>query len=186
MTLASFAQWAQATDIATALRESELMYPIVMSMHLASIALFGGMILMTDLRLLGLAMRSESVSDVVRQLRPWKWAGFVVMVTCGILLAAAKAETYYNNPYFQLKMTLLALVGVHALIFRRSVYLNTESIDRSKAVPRVAKVAACLSLVLWVGILSAGRWIAYYERPRPTGSGATASPMHLAQGGIRR
>lgn len=181
MTFASLAQWIQATDIATALRESELMYPIVMSLHLASIALFGGMILMTDLRILGLAMRSVAFSDLVGQLRPWKWAGFVVMVTCGILLAASKAETYYDNPYFQLKMALLALVGVHALIFRRSVYLNTASIDRAKTVPRVAKVAACLSLVLWVGILSAGRWIAYYERPRPTAGSTRSSPIGLSE-----
>ncbi len=73
MSLASFAQSVQATDFATALRESEVMYPIIMSTHLAAIAVFGGMILMTDLRILGLAMRSVPITDVVGQLRPWKW-----------------------------------------------------------------------------------------------------------------
>ncbi len=54
---------------------------------------------------------------------------------------------------------------MHALVFHRSVYANTEAIDRAPAIPGVAKAAAVLSLVLWMGILSMGRWIAYYERP---------------------
>ncbi len=103
------------------------------------------------------------------------------MVTCGILLAASKAESYYDNPYFQLKMVLLALIGVHALIFRRSVYRNTASIDRAKAVPRAAKFAAGLSLALWLGVLCAGRWIGYYERPGEIGGRNVGSPTLVLQ-----
>jgi hypothetical protein len=161
MSIAELFHWVQETGWATALRESALVYPIVMSLHLSSIALFGGMILMTNLRLLGLAMRDNPVADVVRQLRPWKWAGFAVMITCGILLASSKADGYYPNPYFRMKMTLLMLVGVHALVFRRGVYGAG-----STATTGNARLAACLSLALWLGILSMGRWIAYYEAPR--------------------
>jgi hypothetical protein len=162
MSLESLFHAVQQTHLATAVRESELMYPIIMIMHLASIAFFGGMILMTDLRLLGLTLRAVPAAELIRQLRYWKWAGFTLMVTCGILLASSKADTYYPNPYFRIKISLLALVGVHALIFRRSVYRNPH-LDRSVAMPRAARAAACLSLVLWLGILSAGRWIAYYD-----------------------
>jgi uncharacterized membrane protein YbaN (DUF454 family) len=165
MSPAEIANAIQNTDFFTAMRESELVYPIVLSTHLSSIALFGGMILMTDLRLLGLAMQKRSVTDVVSQLRVWKYVGFILMVSCGIMLGGAKFASYYDNPYFQLKMTLLALVGVHAWVFHRSVYGNTVNIDRAPAIPRVAKVAACISLALWLGIMSCGRWIAYYERP---------------------
>ncbi len=165
MPIAELSHAIQETDFFTALRESALTYPIIMSLHLTSIAVFGGLILMTDLRLLGIAMRSTSISDVVRQTRPWKWIGFVIMVTCGVLLACAKLDTYYGNPYFQIKLSLLVLVGVHALLFRRKVYANTAELDRAPLIPGVAKTAACLSLVLWIGILSMGRWIAYYEPP---------------------
>ncbi len=84
-------------------------------------------------------------------------------------MGGAKFGQYYGNPYFQMKMSLLFLVGVHALVFRRSVYGNTEAIDRAPAIPGVAKLAACLSLALWLGIMSCGRWIAYYERPEDKG-----------------
>ena len=164
MSFASLAIAIQDTDFFTALRESALAYPIIMSTHLASIALFGGMILMTDLRLLGLAMTGTPVSEVVGQLRAWKRLGFVIMVACGILLFGAKAGSYYDNPYFQMKISLLVLVGVHALVFRRGVYAN-PALDRARVMPGNAKLAACLSLVLWVGILSCGRWIAYFEKP---------------------
>lgn len=170
MSPAELSRAIQDTEMLTAMRESALVYPIVMSTHLASIAIFGGMILMTDLRLLGLAMKSVSITDMVRQTRAWKWIGFVIMVTCGMLLAGSKLESYYDNPYFQIKLSLLALVGVHALVFRKSVYGNTAQLDTLPTVPRVAKVAACISLVLWVGILSAGRWIAYFDRPMPVRS----------------
>lgn len=166
MSVASFSEWFQDLRYMTELRESALAYPIIMSLHLTCIAIFGGMILMTDLRLLGLAMKSTPASEMVRRLRPWKWFGFVVMVTCGSLLAGCKLESYYGNPYFQLKLTLLLLVGVHAFIFRRSVYGKTVNLDQAPVMPRAAKVAACLSMALWIGIMSMGRWIAYYERPK--------------------
>jgi hypothetical protein len=52
---------------------------------------------------------------------------------------------------------------VHAIVFHKSVYGNTEALDRAPEMPRIAKVAAISSLVLWIGIASCGRWIAYYE-----------------------
>jgi hypothetical protein len=152
----------QSLGLFTAIRESALAYPIILSTHLSSIALFGGAILMTDLRLLSLALTCEPASDVIGQLRNWKRIGFVMMASSGILLAGAKAATYRGNPYFQLKLGLLALVGVHALVFRRRVYGNAAKLDAATAMPRPAKLAACLSLALWVGIVSAGRLIAYY------------------------
>jgi uncharacterized membrane protein len=165
MSLLSIAQWIQSTDFASALRISHYAYPIVMTAHLAGIALFGGMILMLDLRLLGLAMRRRSVSDVAGQLRVLKWAGLIIVAACGVLLACSKAEEYYYNPLFWIKMSLLALVGVHALVFRRSVYGNTAELDKAPQMPGRAKLAASLSLILWIGLVSAGRGIGYIEPP---------------------
>jgi hypothetical protein len=165
MSILEFFQWLQYTDVVTAFRQSALAYPIVMTGHLTGMALFGGMIAITDMRLLGWAMQSSSVTDVVEQLRVWKRIGFVLVVGCGAMLLAAKAELYYHNPFYWTKMTLLMLVGVHALVFHRSVYGNTAALDRATQIPRVAKVAACISLVLWVGLVSAGRSIAYFDVP---------------------
>ena len=159
----ALAHWLQEMELATALRESGLVYPIIMSTHLAGMGIFGGLILITDLRLLGVAMRGTSITDLVTQFRMWKRLGLVMVAGCGILLAWAKAEQYSVNPYFWTKIVLLTLVGIHARVFRDSVYHNTEELDRATVIPTQAKLAAGLSMILWVGLVSAGRLIAYWE-----------------------
>lgn len=161
----SFFQWLQTSGFGTAIRESALVYPIIMTVHLATIAAFGGMILMTDLRLLDVAMRKRPVSDVVTGLRNWKRLGFCIMVTAGLLLGTSEAEKYAGNPYFWIKMAILACILVHALVFRSSVYDQAvaKEFDRPGGIPQRAKVAAVLSIILWMGMVTAGRWIGYYE-----------------------
>lgn len=156
-------------------------YPIIMATHLSCIAVFGGMILMTDLRLLGLALRDQTIAEVVGGLRPFKRIGFVIMVTCGLLMAGSEAPTYYPNPYFWTKMALLLLVGVHALVFKPTVYDHPEELDKSPVLPTRAKAAAVLSLILWVSIPVCGRLIGYYEPDE----GKAPHPLHLkVQGGF--
>jgi hypothetical protein len=161
----SLALWVQSTDFFTYLRGSSYAYPSILSLHMAALALFGGMILMTDLRLLGWAMRSRPVSDVFDQLRSPKRIGFAVAAACGILMLCCKAEEYYYNAFFWTKMSLLALVGVHALVFRRSVYNRAAELDHAPRMPGRAKLAGGISLLLWIGIACAGRGIGYIEVP---------------------
>jgi hypothetical protein len=157
----------QSIGFLTDFRESAMMYPVVMATHLTCIALFGGMIFITDLRLLGVALKSTPVSEVVNGLRWWKRLGFVIMVTCGMLLAGSEALKYAPNPYFWTKMTLLGLVAVHAIIFKPRVYDHPEDLDASLVLPTRAKAAGTISLILWLSIATMGRLIAYYEPKQP-------------------
>src|SRR4029077_13529967 len=111
-------QWLQDNTMATAIRESALVFPVILSLHFTGMGLFGGMILMSDLRLLGIALPKHPVSDVVNGLRPWKHLGLTLTATCGILLLWSKAAIYYPNPYLWIKLTLFALIIIHALVFR--------------------------------------------------------------------
>ncbi len=165
MSVLEFAQWIQSTDWATALRMSAYVYPTILASHLTGIALFAGAILVTDLRLLGVVLRDQPVSDLVNQLRWPKRIGFLIVATCGFLLASSKAEEYYYNIFFKIKLTLLVLVAVHALAFHGSVYKNPAALDQAKRMPGKAKLAAALSLLLWISIACAGRGIGYIEPP---------------------
>ncbi len=144
-----------------AIREGALYYPIIGGIHLLSIAWFGGMLLATDLRLLGWAMQRRPLTDVVEQLRPWKWLGFVVVTATGLLLTWAEPIKLYHSKSFWIKMTLFALVGVHALAFRRGVYHNTVTLDKEPVMPTNARLAAALSLLIWIGLILSGRLIAF-------------------------
>jgi hypothetical protein len=165
--LLSLARWLENLQFFTYIRGSSYTYPAILSLHMVAIAFFGGLILMTDLRLLELAMRRRSVSDVVDQLRVPKRVGFVCVATCGILLFGSKAEDYLHNAFFQIKMLLLALVAVHALCFRRTVYRNTAELDLAPRMPGRARLAAGLSLLLWMGIFCLGRGIGFVRAPAP-------------------
>ncbi len=165
MSLLSFCQWLQSTDFFTAIRGSWNVYPIIMSTHLAGIAWFGGMIVMTDLRLLGIAMRRRPVADVIGQLRRLKWLGLVIVATCGILMFGSKAEEYYYNAFFRTKLIILSLIGLHALVFRAGVYRQAAEFDKAGRIPGRAKAAAAISLLLWTCMVIAGRGIGYIEPP---------------------
>ena len=158
-----FMESLQAMGWATALRESALAYPIILSLHLVGIGLFGSMVAMTDFRILGWAAKDRRIADIHGQLRPYKHLGLTLVASCGLLLGISKAAIYWPNPYFRGKLTLLLLVGVHALIFRNGVYGNLEALDAAPRVPGKAKLAAVLSLLMWVGLVTCGRMIGYWE-----------------------
>ena len=162
-------QWLQSLSFMTFIRESGWEYPVVMSTHLTCIAIFGGLIVITDLRLLGWAFQDKSIADVVNGLRWWKRVGFLIMFAMGFTLFGSKASEYYSNPYFWTKMIFLALILVHAIIFKPSVYDHPERLDASPVIPTRAKVAGVLSLILWTGVVCGGRLIGYYEPPQQKG-----------------
>src|SRR4051812_34282626 len=167
MTIKSLLDWIETTDLSIAIREGGLPYPIIGGIHLLAIALFGGVLLVGDLRLLGWLMPGRRFSDIWYQFRPWKRLGFVVVVGTGLLLACAEPVRLWGSPSFWVKMSLLALVGVHALVFREKVYGHPEKQDRGSS--SQAKLAAVLSLILWAGLVVSGRLIAFDEsfEPRP-------------------
>jgi len=163
--LLSLALWIQATAFFTYLRGSTYSYPSILSLHMVFLACFGGMIVMTDLRLLGFAMRKRSAADVIEQLRIPKRIGLLFMVTLGFLLFACKAEEYYYNIFFRLKLIFLTLVFLHLLLFRRGVLDEVPQLDTTKRLPGRVRLTAYLSLLLWTGVAICGRGIGYIEVP---------------------
>ncbi len=143
------------------LHESRYAYDLIESVHVWTLALFFGLAVMFDLRLLGWTMRSVPVSEVSRRLLPWTVVGFVVMVISGTLLFTAIPLRSYQNIFFRTKMIMLLLAGLNVWIFHSGVYRRVATWDVASAPPRAARVAGGLSLVLWVCIVLSGRMIAY-------------------------
>src|SRR6185369_17006599 len=116
--LLSLAIWLQNTGLLRFLRESDHGYEMLLALHVSSIALFAATVVMTDLRLLGWALRGHTMESVVNQLRVPKRIGFLCVATFGFLMFGIKAEEYYYNVFFRTKVLLFLLIAVHALIFR--------------------------------------------------------------------
>ena len=163
--MTAFSIWFQNIPLFIFLRDSTLAFPVLLTLHVIFISMFAALILATDLRLLGWGLTKYSIADVVDQLRTPKRMGFVCVVTCGILVLGTKAEEYFLNPFFRVKLVLFALVAVHALVFRGSVYNNAAALDATPQPPARAKLAAALSLLLWTSIAVMGRSIGYIIPP---------------------
>jgi len=161
MSLLGFCQWLEKTPWSIALHESLWVYPIVETVHVLTLCLFLGTAVMVDLRLLGLTMRHIPMSQVARQLLPWTAAGFGIMVMSGALLFYAIPVRTYLNIFFRVKIVMLLLAGLNAWVFHRTLYRRVAEWDLDPVPPKGARVAAALSLVLWAGIVAAGRMIAY-------------------------
>ena len=137
------------------------MFPIIETTHVLGLALSVGTIAVFDLRLLGLGLRREPASLVMRQIIPWSLIGFAIMFLSGALLFWAQAEKAYASVYFRIKLLLLILSGVNALVFQLTLYRNMTNWERAEVTPLGARWAGGLSLALWIGIIAAGRTMAY-------------------------
>ena len=156
-----FCRWLEQTSLGAGIRESLWLFPAIETLHLLGMAVLVGSIAAFDLRLLGWMLRRQRVSALAERLLPWSWAGFAVQLVTGALLFASEAVKVYPNPAFRLKMLLLFLVGLHALIFHLSVYRNVASWDDTEVLPAGPKVAGFVSILLWIGIVAAGRFIGF-------------------------
>jgi len=159
--LLNFFQRMGDSSWSTGLHESRYAYDLIESVHVWALCLFFGLAVMFDFRLLGWTMRSVPVSEVARRLLPWTAAGFVVMVISGTLLFSAIPLRSYQNIFFRAKMIMLLLAGLNVWIFHSGVYRRVTTWDLEGIPPKAARVAATLSLVLWVAIVLSGRMIAY-------------------------
>src|SRR5262245_46177026 len=102
-TLLSCCQWLAETPFSTAIRESTWTYPAIESVHVLSLCVFAGLLLLWDLRLLGVTFPRVAVSEVWSRLIPWITLGAVLMVASGLLLFASDPVRFYGNIFFRLK-----------------------------------------------------------------------------------
>jgi len=161
MSLLAFFEWLANTSWSVDLHESQYAYPLIESIHVWTMAVFFGSVVMFDLRLLGVTMRKVPASDVVDRLLPLTIAAFVIMVISGTLLFFAIPLRSYQSIFFRFKMLLLLLAGLNVWIFQSRVYPKVVAWDVDGVPPRAAKLAGAVSLALWIGIVFSGRMIAY-------------------------
>jgi hypothetical protein len=155
MDLLPLFQWLEATRLGTVVRESLWLFPVIECIHLLGLSLLGGAVLVVDLRLLGLGLRSQPVPELARKIQPWLTLSVVTLIGTGIPMFLSEAIKCYYSPPFWYKMGLLVVAVVFAYTVRRA------ALERERA-PLMAKMLAVVSMSLWFGVGFSGRWIAFY------------------------
>ena len=156
-----FCQWLDQTSVGTAIRQSLWLFPAIETMHLLGMAALVGTITMLDLRLLDVAARQQPVSKMAARLIPLAWLAFAVQLVTGALLFSSEAVKIYANPAFRLKMLLLLVAGAQALIFQTLVSSKLPAWDERPSTPLLAKIIGLSSILLWAGVVTAGRFIGF-------------------------
>jgi hypothetical protein len=130
-------------------------FAIVEMVHLLALAILGGSVLIVDLRLMGLVLKGESARAIGRDLSRLLLASLALMVLSGIALVSEEAGKCYYSPAFRCKMALLATAVLFYFTLHRRALLHTD-----KGTPTLwSRVAAAVSLFLWLGVGVAGRAI---------------------------
>jgi Family of unknown function (DUF6644) len=160
-TLYSFCYWLGNTPLGRAVHDSAWMFPVIETIHLFGVVILVGFASVLDLRLIGVAFKDYTVSTLAKRFLPWIWAGFIVQVVTGFLLFASEAAKMYGSDVFRVKMLLIAAAGINALVFHVLAYRSVGRWERDPVAPLSARLAGVFSILLWFGIVGAGRWIAY-------------------------
>lgn len=138
-----------------AMQRSKWDFALVEMLHLLALALLGGSVLIVDLRLLGLILKGESAPAIGRDLSRLLLGSLTVMVLSGIAMVSEEAGKCYYSPAFRCKMALLAAAIAFYFTLHRRALLRTGA----GAPTPGARIAAIVSLTLWLGVGIAGRAI---------------------------
>ena len=161
MSLRWFAEWLDTHSWSTALHESLYMYPLIETTHVLSLTLFVGTLAVVDLRLLGFAYRNTPISQLTSTILPWTLVGFVIITVTGVLLFYAIPVRTYESVWFRIKVLMIIAAGINALYFHYRVSKNRILWDSAPKPPRAVRITSGFSLSMWIGVIFAGRMIAY-------------------------
>lgn len=161
--LDGFCDWLAATSLSQTIQTVGWIIPAVQTVHILCVAAVMSSVLIVDLRLLGVLGRNVPVATIARRFIPYIWWPLPVLLITGATLIVAEPKRALENPVFVVKMALLlgaagATLACQLPLRRDPSFWNEGSGHRGAA----ALVALC-SLPLWVGIVFAGRWIAYVQ-----------------------
>lgn len=146
-------------------RENDLLFPFIESVHVLAVCLVVGSIAVVDLRLLGFASVDRPVGRLMRSILPITVSAFGLAVAAGSLLFISHASKYLENRFFIAKITLIALAGVNMAVFHLIGARNLDQWENDALPPLFARVAGGLSLFLWVSVVACGRWIGFTMPP---------------------
>ncbi len=158
--LSALSAWIAATPLSLTIQTTSWVIPTVQSVHILAISVVVASSAMLNLRLAGLIGREQSVQLMAQRFMPPVWWALPVLALTGLTLIIGEPKRELLNPYFWSKMIILLTVIII------TVPLQHQLEDRPfRQLPqgkqRLVRTGALVCLLLWLGIIICGRWIAY-------------------------
>ena len=158
---ANFWEWIEYSALGASISESLWAFPTLETIHIIALVTLFGTILVMDLRLLGAASTNVAITSLRKDVLPWIWGAFVLAAISASLMFVSNASSYVTNTFFLFKLGLLAVAGLNMIYFQFVALKTVSAWDASPILPRRVKVAALVSLILWIGVIFCGRAIGF-------------------------
>jgi uncharacterized membrane protein len=161
--LSGFSKWLAATPLSHTIQTTGWIIPALQTIHILSVAAVFSSAILVDLRIWRLLDRDVPLPDVARRFLPTIWMVLLILLVTGSLLIIGEPRRSLLNSTFYLKMALLAVAILLTAGLQRSISASPNSWDKDPTRRIAARLAATASILVWCGVLFAGRWIAYTQ-----------------------
>ena len=167
MNVVPFFEWLDASWLASFAKTYAGLFSMVQAVHILSMVMLVGMIILGDLRMLNVVLKGVPSGVIIRNTKKWIYIGLTGIVLSGIYESSAIAMKLAYNSFFWAKMAGLAMGIVFMLSLRSAVYSRAPEViastgPKNDAVePWVVKLVALASLFIWFSVAANGRWIGF-------------------------
>ena len=155
-------QWLESTPLAVYIRHSHLLYPVIETVHIVGFVFLAGSAFLFDFRLLGIS-KAIPVSALAKHLLPWSRRSLLLVIPSGFVLFMTQATSPADNKVFWTKLVLILIAFSNAGYFHRYTFKHVNTWDKLQPTPASAKAAGVISILLWTGVITCGRFLAYLE-----------------------
>jgi hypothetical protein len=161
MNVAHFFALAHDSWLGQIARDNSYIYTIGLIIHFTGLALLMGAMLVIDITLLGFARMIPPGAALT--LLPVAIVGFLLNLLTGIMFFCFDPDRFGLNPAFQVKMLLVLAAGLNALWFMLAEHRSVSQAPAGARLPLMVRTSAALSLLLWFGVIVAGRMIVAFQ-----------------------
>jgi len=151
--------WLTASPVHEFMVQVPAAFPTCETLHFVGLSLLFGALLMVDLRGLGFFKGLPLVE--LHRLVPLALLGFSINLVTGLMFIAFDPGSYFHNAAFLVKMSLIPIAGINALVFEVCIFRQLRAGNYHIEKGALIKITSALSLILWTGVLTAGRWIPF-------------------------
>jgi hypothetical protein len=155
--LLQFSDWLSSTGLSQAIQLTSWAIPAIQTVHIVALSMLFASALLLALRFSGRGFSSEPLHLLAARFARLIWLLLVALLVTGVLLIVAEPHRTITNPVFYAKMIMLLVV------IMLTAWLGAVSRKQVERVSGLHRTAAALTILLWMGIMVAGRFIAYYE-----------------------
>jgi hypothetical protein len=161
--LSELSKWLAATSLSHTIQTAGWIIPTLQTIHILCVAVVFASAMLVDFRMFRLFEREVPLPQVMRRYLPAIWPVLVILLLTGSLLIVGEPRRSLVNSTFQLKMVLLLVAILLTATLQRGIASSPAFWERNRGRQIAGRLVATASILVWSGILLAGRWIAYTQ-----------------------